>query len=274
MSGIRIEVDTGGVLERAFTDLERRQLPFVAMTTANKVADEVKFRWAQLLRRRLDNPVKLTQGAAMVRRARYQGGASGQRKAQGAEVFIRDEAAKGTPPARYLFPQVFGGAGHDRGIDRGLRRAGILGMAEFAIPVADSTLTDANGNVKNGVVQQILSQMGAQFDSLANETATSRARNDARGSRNAMLKRKNRRFFAVTERNRTGGSRHLSPGIYWRDGRVDLTKVYHFTKRPSQYRSRLDLFGSAQKAFNVVFPFHFNRELAKALETSKFRGRS
>lgn len=274
MSAIRIEVDTAGVLDRAFTDLEQRQFPFVATTTANKVADEIRFRWTRLLRRGLENPVRMTQNAAMVKRARYQRGASGQRAVQGAEVFIRDEAAKGTPPARYLIPQVFGGAGHDRGIDRGLRRAGILGLGQYAIPVADSTLTDANGNVKNGVVQQILSQMGAQFDPLTNETATSRSRNARRGSRNAALKPKNRRFFAVTEKNRKGGSRHLSPGIYWRDGRVDLTKVYHFTKRPSQYRSRLDIFGVAQKAFDQVFPFHFNRELAKALESSKFKGRS
>ncbi len=264
MSLIRIEVDTGGVLDRTFSDLEKRQLPFVGITTANKVAEEIKYRWSQMLRRQLSSPVRLTQNAAMVKRARYTRGGSGRRNVEAAEVFIRDEAAKGTPPARYLFPQVFGGQGHDRGIDRGLRRAGVLRLSEFAIPVEDSTLTDANGNVKRGVVQQILSQMGAQFDQLSNETGASRARNVRRGKR---------RFFAVTTSDRKGRNRHLSPGIYWRDGRVDLTKVYHFTRRPSKYRSRLDIFGAAQKSFDQVFPFHFNRELEKALEYSKYRGK-
>ena len=273
MSLIRIEVDTGGVLDRTFSDLEERQLPFVGIATANKVAEEIKYRWSRLLHRQLSSPVRLTQNAAMVKRARYTRGGSGQRNVQAAEVFIRDEAAKGTPPARYLFPQVFGGQGHDRGIDRGLRRAGILGMGHFAIPVADSTLMDANGNVKRGVVQQILSQMGAQFDPLSNETDASRGRNAGRGKRRTALKAKNRRYFAVTTSDRKGRNRHLSPGIYWRDGRVDLTKVYHFTRRPSKYRSRLDIFSAAQKSFDQVFPFHFNRELQKALESSKYRGK-
>lgn len=53
MSLIRIEVDTGGVLDRTFSDLEERQLPFVGIATANKVADEIKYRWSQLLNRQL-----------------------------------------------------------------------------------------------------------------------------------------------------------------------------------------------------------------------------
>jgi hypothetical protein len=262
---LKIEVDPGDVLTRRFTDIEQRQLPFVLMQTANRTADEVKFQWDRLIRR-LDQPVPLTLRAVRVNRARFTRNGNGSRSSRdGAEVYIQNDAPKGTPPSRYLQPLVFGGAGHAKGIDRGLQRAGILGPGQFAIPAHDNTLLDARGNIRQGVVPQILSQLGGQFDALANETATSKKRNTRRGKR---------RYFAVTRNNPSRRSAHLSPGIYWRDGQYDLTKVFHFVDRAARYNMRLDIFRSAQKAFNNVFPFHFDNELRKALETSKFRGRA
>lgn len=261
---IAIDVDPGDLLKRVFTDLERKQLPFVLQQTANRTADEVKFQWDRLIAR-LDQPVPLTVNAVRVSKARYVRGANGGRTVHGADVYIRDEAAKGTPPARYLHPLVFGGPGHATGITAGLRRAGLLPPGQFAIPAHDNTLLDARGNIRQGVVPAVLSQLGGQRDEYANETAASKKRNKRRGKR---------RYFAVTRDGSSRRGAHLSPGVYWRDGAVDLTKVFHFVNSPPRYGVRLDIFRAAQKAFNSVYPFHFDNEMRKALETSKFRGRA
>jgi hypothetical protein len=261
---IKIEVDPGNVLNRAFGQLEQRQLPFVLQQTANRTADEVKLQWTRLIAR-LDQPTPFTQKSVFVKKARYQRGSDGRRVSEGVNVFIRDEAAKGTPPARYLSPLVFGGAGHATGITKGLRRAGILAPGQFAIPAHDNSLLDARGNIRQGIVPAVLAQLGGQFDALANETARSKKRNKRLGKR---------RYFAVTRDNPSPRGRHLSPGVYWRDGAVDLTKVFNFVDRVPRYTVRLDIFRSAQRAFNSVYPFHFDNEMRKALETAGFRGRA
>lgn len=275
MSQIKIEVDADSVL-RQFTELEQRNLPFAVMRAANSTAEEVQYQWRRLISTRLDSPVSLTLKSVYLKKARYTRGSDGTRSTEAAEVYIRDEAAKGTPPAKYLLAQVLGGAGRAKGIDRGLQRAGVLRMGERAIPAHDSTLLDAHGNIKNGVVAQILSQLGGQFDILSNESpAAKSARNKrARGRKTSVAR--NRRYFAKMRHGEDGDAiartRHLSPGIYLRDGKHDLTKVFHFVGATPQYTPRLDLFGAAGKAWNSVFPFFMERELAKAVQDSIARG--
>lgn len=270
---LKIDVDTGNVFARTLDALEQRNLPYAAQEAANRTAAEVQYQWQRLIRTQLDAPVRLTLNSVFMRKARYTRAGDGTRKTEAAEVWIRDEGVKGTAPARYLLPQVEGGTGHDRGIDRGLRRAGYLRPGEYAIPNPDSTLIDANGNVRNGVVQQILSQLGAQFDPLTNESADAKRARNSKARGKSIKQARNRRFFARSRHAQADGRlQHLTPGIYLRDGLHDLTKVYNFTGRPSRYRARLDLFGAARKAWESVFPYHLERELAKAVADAQARG--
>ena len=65
-------------------------------------------------------------------------------------------------------------------------------------------------------------------------------------------------------------------GIYERIGgkrNSRLRSIFIFV-RSASYRKRYDIFGLAQKIYTRRFPFYFERELAKAVETSKFRGRA
>ena len=52
-----------------------------------------------------------------------------------------------------------------------------------------------------------------------------------------------------------------------------VRSIFIFTNGAT-YTPRYNIFGLAQRAWDKLMPFHFNRELAKALETSKYRGRS
>ena len=262
---IRTEVDPGNVLAREFTDLERRNLPFAARQAANATAFAVRQRWAQVMPRVFDRPTSLTMRAVLYRKA------TAARPA--AEVFLRDEAFKGTPPAKYLQPQVEGGTRRYKGIEKRLQATGHLPAGMYVVPGKGAQL-DAHGNVPARQISQVLSQLGARFDPLQNESDDSRGR---RRRREAKRGQRGGDFFAVNSRVRGKGRGrgHLAPGVYQRIRTgfgSALRSVLHFVKGV-QYRPRYRVFDLAQRIYDREFPFHFKRELTKAVQTSNFRGR-
>lgn len=284
MTGLlKIDVDPGNLAQRQFTDLEKTQLPFALQQTVNRVAQDIQDTLKRTMAGVFDNPTRATLNAVFVKRARYTRGSNGQRENEAAIVLIKDQAGKGTPPAKYLLPQVFGGTRVDKGLDSALRRAGLLAPGEQAVPAAGAPL-DGYGNIKRGIVQQVLSQLQANRESgsQSNETAASRARNARRGVRKPKRAELNRRYFAVrgaggkgytVMRDGSSLTSHLRPGVYMRKGKYRLTSIFAFVRRPS-YRKRFDIFSLAGKVYSRRFDFYFERELAKAIETSKIRGRA
>lgn len=277
MSVLSIDVDVDQLLGKQLTALEQRQLPYAAIQAANNTALEIQYQWRKLLQTRLDAPVRLTLNSVYVTKARYVRGGDGARASQVAEVYIRDQAAKGTAPANYLMPQVFGGVGHDKGLERGLRRAGYLRAGEYAVAAADNTLLDSHGNIRNGVVQQIIAQLGGAFDAYGNETLDDKQHRNRKARGKSIKQARGRRFFAVSLRGKQVGTvgkttSHLSPGVYVRDGKHDLSKIFHFTSQRPTYQPRLDLFGAAERAYNQVMPFFLERQLGNALADARARG--
>ncbi len=260
MSLVRIEVDADNLLGRTFTDLERQNLPFAVVQACNATAFEIRETWKRTAPRVFDRPTSLTINAAQYKKATKQ--------KLYAEVFLRDEAAKGTPPAKYLLPQVEGGTRRLKGVERLLQSAQVMPVGMFAVPGQGAPL-DQYGNVKSGQVRQIISQLkaGDQFlGSQSNMTGASRER---------RLKRERKRgggghYFAL---NQSRGK--LRPGIYERITTgfgSAVRSIFVFTRHVS-YRPRYDIFALAQRTWDKLMPFHFSRELQKAVDTSKFRGR-
>ena len=266
---LRIEVDADGMLARQFTELERSQLPFAAMQASNAVAFELRNTWKTTAQRVFDRPTPFTTNAILYRKAT---------KAQPfAEVFIRDEAAKGTPPAKYLLPQVEGGSRRPKGMEALLRSSGGGGQAwlpagMFAVPGKGADL-DGYGNVPSRVVRQIISQLGAGREAgyVSNESERSRTRRKRRGGSDYFVLRRKRG--------------NLLPGIYRRremaagdaarraiGARSRIDSIFIFVRKPV-YRKRFDIFGLAQRQWNKLMPFFFNRELAKAVQSATLRGR-
>lgn len=273
-SAIKIEVDADNVLDRQFTELERQNLPFAVMQACNALAYEIRDQWKRTAARVFDRPRQITLNAVLYAKA--------TKDRLWADIFIRDEATGGTPPARYLLPQVEGGPRVAKPFERLLQARGAMPAGMFAVPGRGAQL-DAHGNIRPGQINQILSQMQARRDSLQNETETSRDRRRARtkGSTKWLLgtRAKNQQlaartgpgndYFALTRRKG-----RLLPGIYERIssgfGR-GLRSVLIFVGA-TVYPARYDIYGMAQRTWNKLLPFYFNRELQKALESSKYRG--
>lgn len=255
---ILTKVDEDNLFGRQLTDLERTQLPFAAMRAANETGFAVRRRWSEIMPRVFDRPTPLTQRAVMIRKATKQ--------RPGAEIFLRDEAFKGTPPAKYLQAQVEGGTRRHKGMEKRLQAKGILPAGHFVVPGRGAQL-DAYGNIPGRQVNAILSQLGARFDPAQNETATSRKR------RHRRLARKGTRagdYFALKK-----AYGRLVPGVYQRITTgfgSAVRSVLRFVRSVS-YTPRYRIFDLAERIYAREFPFHFERELAKAVQTSKFRGR-
>jgi len=260
MSLVKIDVDADNMLGRQFSAIERQNLPFAIVQACNATAFEIRETWKRAAPRVFDRPAPLTVNAAMYRKATKQ--------KLYAEIFLRDEAAKGNAPAKYLQAQVEGGARRPKGMERLLTSAEIMPRDMFAVAGKGAPL-DQYGNVKSGQVRQIISQMRASLEAgyTSNETDEGKAR---------RLKRQRKRggggsYFVVKQRRG-----RLLPGIYERvtfGFGSAVRSIFIFTKNAS-YQPRYNIFGMAQRTWNKLMPFHFNRELQKALDTSKYRGRS
>lgn len=254
MSQIKIDVDADNMLGRTFSDLERKNLPFAIMQACNATAFDIRQQWARASSRVFDRPAPMTQRAAQYRKA--------TKNKHYAEVYLRDEASNGTPPAKYLLPQVEGGTRRKKGFEILLQQKGAMPAGMFAVAGAGANL-DQHGNVRPRQVSQILSQLGARQDKLQNQTETSATRRRSKRQRGGE-------YFAIQARRGK-----LLPGVYERITTAfgsAVRSIFIFT-RGASYTPRYNIFGLAQRAWDKLMPFHFNRELAKALQTSKFRGR-
>ncbi|NLA67365.1 MAG: hypothetical protein GX856_03805 [Gammaproteobacteria bacterium] len=257
---LRVAVDADNMLGRQFTELERHNLPFAIVQACNATAFEIRETWKRTAPRVFDRPTRMTVNAAQYRKA--------TRDRLYAEVFIRDEAHKGTPPSKYLFPQVEGGERTAKGMERLLMSKGAMPQGMFAVPGKGVEL-DAHGNVRAGQVRQILSQLGAGLESgyVSNESEASRGR---RLRRQAKRGDRGGNYFVIKQKRG-----RLLPGVYERlvTGFGSGVRSIFVFVRSVRYRQRFDIYGLAQRQWDRLMPFHFRRELQKALESSKFRGR-
>ena len=254
MSGaaFAINVDPGKAFSRQLTALETKQLPFAMMMAINQTAVDTQARWAEVMPQVFDRPTALTLKAVIVRKASMQ--------APTAQIYIRDDAFKGNPPAKYLLAQVEGGQRNRKAFENRLTAAHILPAGMFAVPGKGAQL-NANGNIAGGQVQAILSQLGAQFDPLNNQTDISAGRR----RRRAIKKGDRNGDYFVPRR-----TSKLPPGVYQRITTgfgSALRSILHFTKKAT-YRKRYNIFAIAQKSFDRRFPINFEEQLAAAVAKS------
>lgn len=250
MAQIRIGVDPDNAFGRQLTELEQSQLPYAASQAANKVAYEIRERWKRQAPRVFDRPTPLTVNAAVYRKAT---------KAQPyAEIFIRDEAFKGTPPAKYLLAEVDGGQRRRKGFERLLQSRGLLSPTQFAV-MGRGARANQFGNVPAGQVTKILSQLGAQRDRYQNQTPTSMKRRRTKAPTGGE-------YFVLTRRRG-----RLRPGIYERitTGWGSAVRSIFIFTNSATYTPRYDIFGMAEDTWRRLMPFYLKRELEKAMETAR-----
>lgn len=254
---IKIEVDPDNVLARKFTELEQKNLPFAVMQAVNATAFEIRETWKRTSPRVFDRPTPMTMNSVLYTKA--------TKSNLAATVFIKNEGGRGNAPDKYLRPQVDGGARNEKGLEVLLQAKGVMPAGMFAVP-GDGAKLNAYGNMPAGQITAILSSMGALRDSLQNETDTSVKRRTAR--------RSNKRGTLFALKQSRG---RLLPGIYERfafGSKASIVRSILIFVRGVQYKPRYDIFGLAQRTWDKLMPFHFNRELEKAIQTSKFRGKA
>lgn len=240
------------MLGRQFSELERQNLAFAVMQACNATAVGIREQWAETAPRVFDRPTAMTRRAAQYRKATKQ--------KLYAEIFLRDEATNGTPPAKYLLPEVEGGERRKKGFEILLQQKGAMPAGMFAVAGKGAPL-DQHGNVRAGKISQVLSQLGARQDKYQNQTEASAKRRRRRGGGEL--------FVLKDKRGR------LLPGIYerYKFGAASIVRSIFIFTRKASYKPRYNIFGLAQRAWDKLMPFYFNRELAKALESSKYRGK-
>ena len=250
---IRIEIDPGRLFKRQVSEVIQRQIPYATMLANNRTAWATRQAWKSEIGRVFNNPVPLTRNAVLYNKA--------ERGRNYAEIFIRDEAFKGTPPATYLQAQVHGGPRRAKRMEMALRRQGLLQPGQFLVPASPVL---SGGKLRGSVATRVLSQLRAASDSYANQSNASRRRRHSRESR----QRGYTTDYFVLKRPRG----KLRPGIYLRTnlGRLGSSVVPQFliVQTPT-YRERLDIFGIAERLFRSQYPQHFRSALRDALRTAR-----
>jgi hypothetical protein len=213
-----------------------RIVSYALPTALTRTAQDARAALRRALPTTFDRPTPYTLNSTYVRPA--------TRADRRAWVGFRDFAGKGTPAARYLLPNVEGGARRLKGSEVQLRGAGLLPPGLFAVPGEEAEL-DAYGNMKRGQLVKILSAVRA----FGEQGYTANRRGVGRG------KRRTEAYFAAPPGNRQG----LPPGIYRRDG-ADPRPVILFVKPPS-YRPRFRFYAIVESAVRDSFPTRFAEAL-------------
>lgn len=229
------------------TDIERRRLPDIVLRSLNDAAFEVRAEWKAEIPSVFDRPTPFTLNAPLYRKA--------TRDKLEAEVYIRDDATKGTPPSEYLRAEVFGGNRKRKRSEVSLARA--LDFPAYFIP-GDVT-RDSFGNIRRGTITKILSQLRASADPTQRETDLRRGR---------RLRRQQRRggggsYFTVPVRRG-----QLRPGVVYE--RIEsgfgsaVRPILIGVRTPPRYRKRYDVFALAQSMFARRFSSLFRARLSIA----------
>lgn len=237
--------------------IAEQRVPAGVVRAVNDVAFGVRGAWQREAARVFDRPTSFTRNAVLVAKAGsgVAGAAAQFRAGRGAteveaRIYIRDDAFKGTPPVKYLFPQVQGGVRAAKRFERALRAAGVLPPGMIAVPGSAAKL-DAYGNLPAGTITRILSQLRASPDALQNASNSTRSRRS---------RKRGGTYFGLRERRG-----NLLPGVY---ERVDFAfgsavrPVLIFVSRAS-YRKRYDVFDVGQRYIDAHLPARLDAELRK-----------
>lgn len=260
MIRIQVEID---LLRRKMSALEKDQLPFAMSLAINRTAEIVRGAEIDQFRTQFDRPTPFTMRSVLLTKP------AKKRGPEHRDVFLRNEATKGTPPVKYLNPEVKGGTRRKKGFERQLERAGILFPGEYAVPSRTMTL-DAYGNVPGPQIVRILSALRSFEEKgfKANQTTRSAKRN----KRAAKLAKS---LFVVRRgRMTSGGARRFAPqlpeGIWQRSGpNGSVIKPLFVFVDAATYQSRLPFTQTAERVYRQQIAKQFRAALRQAVGTAR-----
>lgn len=232
-------------------NVRRDQLPFAIAKAVTMTAQIAKKRLEDDMPRAFDRPTPYTKGSLYLR--------SATKANPSAMVWLKDDAGKGTPAAKYLLPQIAGGSRPLKRMERALQITNKVSTRMYAMPGSAAQL-DAYGNMNRGQVVKILSALGAgevKAGYLANRTKASKKRKGKKAPE----------YFIGTP----GGGR-LPLGVYQRytfSFGSAIKPVVIFTQNAPVYRQRYRFQEIASEVVQREFPGQFYAAYNAAVATAR-----
>lgn len=252
------------------------QVPFAVKqgiaATALKVKEEERAEMA----RTFDRPTPWTLNSVFMK--------SGTKADPTALVWLKDERAVSTghPAAKYLAPQIHGGARALKGFERMLARRAILPPGWQVVPGAGAKL-DAYGNMSRGEIVKVLSWFQT-FSSGQGYTANATAKTKARRKKGTRKKYGGEYFAALVgdpqalgnigQRSAWKGGKkrqHLTPGIYEKTHTPfgsAIRPIMIFVDG-SRYRKRYAFFEVAERVVAKELVPNLRRAFVQAVRTAR-----
>lgn len=254
---ISIKIEGLEEIRKGLQGFSDRRFNAALATALTRTAGEVKTAVRTELQRSIDRPTPYTLNSLFVKPATAD--------KLLAVTFIKDDRATskaGTPPTKYLLPQIEGGGRNTKRFERALQLAGHLPPGWAVVPGVGARL-DAYGNIERGQIIQVLSQL--RITLVAGTT-----RNLAFGKKGIAAQRKaGGRFFVIKP------GQGAQPGVYQREfaGR-GIVPVMIFVKG-AQYRRRIDFEGVSRRQIERSLKPNIDRAIAEQVArlASKQRGR-
>lgn len=247
---VRLEVTSDlPALIAKIDHLRRDQLPYAIARAVTKTAQLVKRAEEYEMPFALDRPTPYTMSSLYLSPA--------TKAIPVATVWLKDDAGKGTPAAKYLFPEIAGGARSVKRFEKRLQLMGILPPGMYAVP-GDAAPLDAYGNVSAGLIEQILSALGA---------AEIKAGYQANRNRTALSRRRKGGNIAEYFVGRPGGA---PLGIYRRYAFAHgsaVKPILMFVRQPI-YQSRYNFPEIAARVVREEFPSQFSDAYQLAVRTA------
>lgn len=242
MPTVTLVVDVQGALAQ-LGNVRRDQIPYATSLAINRTARDVALRLQAEMATVFDRPTPFTLKAIQVKDSNK------YRLPLMAIVELRDDAAKGTPPTKYLWAEIFGGPRRPKRSEKAMQYRGILPSGMFIVPGPGMKL-DAYGNIPDGTMTAIMDALGSNvLDPLQNATRKTKTRR-RNLSGNVFVGKPN--------------GRHL--GVYKREGRR-ITALLFFVRQPF-YPQRFRFFDIAIREAQAKFGANFGEAWARAMATA------
>ena len=148
-------------------DIEQKQIPFATSLAINRTAQKVKAAEEREIKDVFDRPTAFTERSLFIKPS--------NKINLTARVWLKDNAVKGTPAAKYLEAQIVGGERRLKRYEIALRSVGVLPDGYFTVPGAAAQM-DGYGNIKRSQIVQILSYFRANRDTGATSNSTDKTR--------------------------------------------------------------------------------------------------
>lgn len=253
MFSIKKDVNSFGLLNLKLQGLKKK-IPQAVVVALNTTRYQVLDALREQMKTDFDRPTPYTLGSLYATKATLDNLST--------TVLPREFAGKGTPAAKYLKPEIYGGERRLKRFEKALQSVGVLPKGMYAYPGKGATM-DAYGNMSPGQIVQIISYFNAfgQQGYRANMGEKGRLKLLRGGKKGFGFE-----YFVV--RHKHGG---LRPGI-WKStsaragryvvggvGRV-VVPVLIFGKKPT-YTRRYRWAETAHKAATQAWPANYMKAL-------------